>query len=701
MKDLLFPTSVAVVGATASPGNLGKNIVENLLNFGFRGRVYPVAPSGGQVHDLTIYRSVLDIPEPVDFAAILIPASRIPEVLDECGRKGIRRVLISSGGFGEFQDERKDLERDVLRIAEKYDIRFLGPNCIGVINLENGLCLPFNPVSVESLKKGPHSILSQSGGVTLQLGHLFSDEKLGFSKLLSVGNKLNINEVDLVEYLVADDETEQIFLYLEGVDNLREFTRIARGTRKPIVVCKSNRHAETNEIAHCHTAALASDDRIVSAALKQAGIIRVDTLQDMALCAKALKLLPLRGDNLAVLSMSGGIAVLTADACIDNGFRLPPLPRGLLDHIEKHRRGGVIRMTNPLDFGDIYDLEILTYTIDKVLSLDDIDGIVLSMPFSPDMARMLERVPEMGQVFQRVLDFSVKYDKPIAFSFFTEKKHLEHLKDLLSFPIFDDAVQSVRGMKLLREFTRSKEKAAGSFPSYSVATNPVRDILQTAKDERRRELFCHEARRVLDHYGIDIVDTGFASNPEEAGNIARRLEYPLAMKIVSPQISHKSDFGGVALDLKEEADVARAYEEMLRSVEEALPDAEVRGVLLQKMAPMGQEMILGAIRDPSAGHVIMLGMGGVFVEIMEDVSLRTLPLSHEEARGMIAELRGHRVLKGFRGGKPADLEALADAILRLAQFLTDFPEIAEIDVNPIMLFEEGRGLRALDARIVF
>jgi acyl-CoA synthetase (NDP forming) len=701
MRDLLFPTNIAVVGAAASPGNLGKNIVENLLNFDFQGRIYPVTPSGGEVHGLTIYQSVLDIPDPVDFAAILIPASNIPNVLEECGRKGIRRILISSGGFGEFHHDKKDLERELLLIADRYDIRFLGPNCIGIINLENGLCLPFNPVRRESLIKGPHSMLSQSGGVTLELAHLFSDEKLGFSKLLSMGNKLNINEADLVKYLIEDPETEQIFLYLEGLDNLKTLMKLARSTHKPIVVCKANRHQETREIAHCHTAALASDDRIADAGFRQAGMLRVATLKDMTLCAKALKLPPLRGDNLAVLSMSGGIAVLTADACIDNGFRLPPLPRDLLDHIEKHRRGGVIRMTNPLDFGDIYDLDMFMYTVDKVLGLDNIDGMVLSMPFSPDMARMLEKVPEMGQVFQNVLAFSEKYDKPIAFSFFTEKEYLDHLKELLNFPIFDDAVQSVRGMRFLRDFTRSKNKTADPIPSYPVKTVLMSDILQKARNENRNELFCHEVLCILEHYGIQTVKTEFAASLDEAGKVAGRLGYPLAMKIVSPQISHKSDVGGVILNLKNEAELVEAYEKMYSSLQETLPDAELRGVTLQVMASEGYEMILGAKWDPSAGHVLMLGLGGIFVEVMEDISFRVVPVSSEDAQEMIAELKGHRILKGFRGSKPADLEALTDTILRLSQLLKDIPEIKELDINPVMILEEGKGLQALDARILF
>jgi len=701
MKNLLFPASVAVIGATANPGNLAKNIVENLLDFGFGGPVYPVSLSGGEVHGLTVYKSVLDIPDPVDFAAILIPAANIPDVLEECGRKGIRRVLISSGGFEEFSHDGKHLGEELLRVVDKYDIRFLGPNCIGIINLENGLCLPFNPVRRESLIKGPHSMLSQSGGVTLELAHLFSDEKLGFSKLLSMGNKLNINEADLVKYLIEDPETEQIFLYLEGLDNLKELMQLAQSTPKPIVVCKANRHQETREIAHCHTAALASDDRVADAAFRQAGILRVATLQEMTLCAKALKLPPLRGDNLAVLSMSGGIAVLTADACIDNGFRLPPLPRDLLDHIEKHRRGGVIRMTNPLDFGDIYDLDMFMYTVDKVLGLDNIDGMVLSMPFSPDMARMLEKVPEMGQVFQNVLAFSRIYNKPIAFSFFTEKEYLDHLKELLNFPIFDDAVQSVRGMRFLRDFTRSKNKTADPIPSYPVKTVLVSDILQKARNENRNELFCHEALCILEHYGIRTVKTEFAANLNEAEKAADRLGYPLAMKIVSPQISHKSDVGGVVLNLKNEAELVEAYEKMCSSLQEALPDTELRGVTLQVMASEGYEMILGAKWDPSAGHVLMLGLGGIFVEVMEDISFRVVPLSREDAKEMIEELKGHRILEGFRGGRPADMEALTDTILRLSQLLNDFPEITELDVNPVLLFEKGQGLKALDARIVF
>ena len=357
-------------------------------------------------------------------------------------------------------------------------------------------------------------------------------------------------------------------------------------------------------------------------------------------------------------------------------------------------------MTNPLDFGDIYDLDMFTYTVDKALSLDNVDGMVLSMPFSPDMARMLERVPEMGQVFQGVLAFSEKYDKPIAFSFFTEREYLDHLKEVLDFPIFDDAVQSVRGMRFLRDFTRSKEQVAVPIPFYPVAPSQVSEILQRARIENRNELFCHEALYILEHCGIRIVKTEFAANLNEAERAAGRLGYPLAMKVVSPQISHKSDVGGVVLNLKSEAELVEASEKMRSSVHEALPDAELRGVTLQAMAPEGHEIILGAKWDPLAGHVLMLGLGGIFVEVMEDVSFRVLPVSREDVREMIEELKGHRILKGFRGGKSADLEALCDAILRLAQLLKDFPEIKELDINPLMILVEGKGLIALDARIL-
>jgi len=701
MKDLLFPTSIAVVGATDNPANLAKNIIQNLRNCGFQGPIHAVAPGGGEVHGLPIHESVLDIPGDVDFAAILIPAVHIAGVMEECGQKGIRRVLISSGGFDEFSDEGKDLGEELLRIADRHGIRFLGPNCIGIINLENGVCLPFTPVGRQHLKKGPHSILAQSGGVCMRLGHVFSEEGLGFSKLFSVGNKLNIDEADLLEYLIADPQTEQIFLYLEGVDDLGTLMELARGTEKPIVVWKSNRYAESHEIAHCHTAALASDDRIIEAGLRQAGIPRAGDQHDMVLCAKALKLPPLRGNNLGVISMSGGVAVLIADACMDHGFAMPPLPRELIDHIEKHRRGGVIRMTNPLDFGDIYNLQMFLYTVEEVMKLDYIDGMLLSMPFSPDLAALIDKAPGTGDVFQRILDCSREHDKPIAISFFTQKQFVDGLSGRFSVPIYDDAVDSVRAMAFLRDFTLAKQKTRTLPDRYSVARDSVRDLLDSAKKEQRRELFCHEAIRVLEHYGISAIETEFAADLDQARAAAERLGYPLAMKIVSPQISHKSDLGGVVLNLRGESELVEAHERMRQSVQRLMPDAELLGMTLQRMASAGHEMILGAESHPSTGHAIMLGMGGTLVDLLDDVSFRIPPLSHEEAGEMIEELRGHRVLAGFRGERPADLSALSDAILRLAQLLEDFPEIEQIDVNPIVVFEEGRGLQALDSRIVF
>jgi acetyltransferase len=421
----------------------------------------------------------------------------------------------------------------------------------------------------------------------------------------------------------------------------------------------------------------------------------------MILACRALKLPPLRGDNLAVLSVSGGIAVLVADACMDYGFNLPALPATLIDHIEKHRRGGVIRMTNPLDFGDIYDLDMFRYAVDAVLALDNIDGLVLSMPFSPNVAKLLEETPTDSDWFGSTLDLSREFEKPIAVSFFTQKKHLGLLRQRFPLPVFDDAVQSVRAMRFLREFTRSREATRTSPKPHPIEKNPVEKTFETARSEGRNELFCHEALGVLARYGISEIGTGFAADLDAAKRIASELGYPVALKIVSPQISHKSDLGGVVLNLGDEEELAGAYEKMLRSVGDAMPNAELRGVTLQQMAPEGHEMILGAKLHPATGHSLMLGMGGVFVEIMDDVSFRVLPIAREEAEGMIEDLKGHAALKGFRGGKPADLEALREAILRLAQLLEDFPGIQEIDINPIIVLEEGRGLQAVDSRILF
>lgn len=452
MKKMFYPESVVVLGVSSSLDNMGKFIVRNLQQFGFKGPIYAVGSRSGEVYGVKIHTSVFDIPEPVDFAAILVPAEHIPQILIDCGRKGIKRVLISSGGFSEYEGGKVKLERVLLDIASNYGLRFLGPNCIGIVNMDNGLCLPFNPMDPNDLRAGNNSLLAQSGGVTLHLGNIFSDEMAGINKMVSFGNKLNIDEVDLLSYLLEDESTKNIFIYLEGMKRCHSFLELAGKSRKPIVVLKANRSPVAGEIARSHTAALASNDDIVEGALRQAGIVRVETLEEMVLCAKVFSLPPLRGNNLVVLSMSGGLAVIGADSSAKYGFQLPSLPDDLLKYIEERRKGGVIHLTNPMDFGDVYDFRVMFHTIERILALDYVNGLVVSLPYMKRMEVYLSKTEGLSLMGKTFRDWTERRNKPIGLSFFTTRSNLDMLKKQIEFPIFDNLTDSIKAFAYSRAF---------------------------------------------------------------------------------------------------------------------------------------------------------------------------------------------------------------------------------------------------------
>ncbi len=457
MRQFFYPSSIAVFGVADNPRNLAKNIVSNCLEMGFAGEIYPVGREPGEVKGKEIITNPESLSGGIDLAVILVPARFVADTLDICGRKGILNAIISTGGFREFKIKDNQAERDVLEVAKRYGIRFIGPNCIGVICTGSRLCTPFNPLQAKRFKKGPVSIIVQSGGVTTQSAYYFSEEYVGFSKIISVGNKLNIDQIDLLEYLIHDEETEQIHMYLESIEDGRELIRLAKSSEKPIVIFKSNVSKTASEIAYSHTAALSNDDRIVDGALSQAGIVRVQDVHDMTVAAKVLQLPPLKGNRLAVISLSGGYSVILGDACERHGFKCPPFPFEFMNKIEGFRRAGVIRMSNPMDFGDVHDIEALVFTIEHCLAMNDIDGLVLSFMYEPEMARMFgSGTGSPAQMLKFTKKMCKETNKPIALSFFAEKRYIEEFKKLNTFPVFNNPVESVRALRMLRDYWRRK-----------------------------------------------------------------------------------------------------------------------------------------------------------------------------------------------------------------------------------------------------
>ncbi len=695
MREIFYPSSVAVIGVSNSPDNMGRGIVFNLTEFGFQGIIYEVGPKGGVFAGRRIYPSVLDIPDHVDLAVILTPARTVAGILEECGQKGIRWAVVESAGFREYGEEGRKVEEEIIRVAEKWGLRFVGPNCIGVINMEAGLCTPFPPLR-RVVRTGDISMISQSGGVGMSVLNLMGNEGLGLNKFVSAGNMLNIKTEEFLAYFVEDPGTKYILLYLEGVEDGRRLMEVAGKSPKPIVAFKANIGQFGKSIASSHTASLSSNDRVVDAAFRQCGIIRVHDATTLGNDLKILHLPPMRGKNLAIISRSGGHAVIAADACETSGLTLAEFPQDFLEEIEKHFRASVIKLTNPLDLGDLFDLEIYLKIIDRTLAQAGVDGIVFLHTFNATFEGQKSR-----DLFNRVIELSKRYDKPVAIYVSTEDQEVSYLKKNLPHPIFTQVVETVRALELNRRYHAEKERRQQpvEIPSFAVDQHGARILLEKAVGEKR-DLLLHEGAEILRFYGIPIVQG--IPVPDEAGAIraAKELGFPVAMKVISKQISHKSDVGGVQLNLRSEAGVADAYRDMTRRIHQAYPEAKIEGVLIQPMVTGGRELIVGGRQDAQFGPVVLVGLGGIFVEIFGEVSVRVVPISRREAFGMIDELRGSALFKGARGTKPSDVEAAVEVLLRIAQLLCDLPEVQEIDINPLRVFQEKEGCLALDVRMI-
>jgi len=695
MKEFFYPTSVAIIGVSAKPTNLGRNIVANLVEYGFDGIVYAVGQSGGAIETRRIFRSVGDIPDHVDLAVIFTPAQTVPGILEECGQKGIRWAIIETAGFREYTKEGKQLEEQINQVAERYGIQFIGPNCIGAINMENGFCVPF-PRLEKFIKHGDVSIITQSGGVGMTALNLLANEGLGLNKFVSIGNMLNKNAEDVLDYLIHDENTGVIFMYLESIGDGKRLMEIARRSETPILVFKANIGGLGQKIALSHTASLASDDRVVDAAFHQSGIIRVHDGTALGNNLKIFKLPPMKGKRLGVVSRSGGHAVMAADACELSGFELAQLPESFLREVERHFRASVIHLTNPLDLGDLFDLDLYAKIIEQTLLLEGVDGMVFLHTSLSEAENYTSRL-----LLDRIIELVQKYEKPVAYYLSIAADELNYLKQNYSFPIFTQVVETVRALEMSYYYYSQHEKIHSNEKplAFTVEIDSARALIQRASAEKRDPLLS-EAVELLQFYGIPVIASAIAENSESAAAAGEKLGYPLAMKVIAPQVVHKSDVGGVRLDIQDKNMLTRSYTKMIDRITKNVSDVKIEGVLLQPMVPPGRELILGGRQDPQFGPVVLLGVGGIFVEILEDVIVRVAPIAPAVAREMVENLQIYPTLKGARGEEPADIPAIIDAVLRLSQLLCDFPEVKEIDINPLRVFKHDEGVKALDARVI-
>jgi len=680
MDGFFCAQSIAVIGVSTAPDNLGRIMVYNLMEFRYAGHIYLVGPRGGAFLGHKIYKSVADLPEPVDLATILVPAAAVPEVMRQCGEKGIRRVVVQSAGFGELGDDRTVLEKEIRRVIEQYGLRMIGPNCIGVINRKNGLAVPFMPFKAET-GEGRVAIVSQSGGVGGLMINALSAEHLGFGKFASIGNKLNVDETDLLEYLLQDTETDLVFCYLEGIARGRRLMEIACQSPKAIVVHKSNRGASGAVAARSHSASLSSDDRVVDAAFRQSGILRVYEQREALHILKGFMLPEMKGNRLAVISRSGGHAVMAADAAEEFGFTLPPYPEALIRMVEAHARAKVIQIHNPLDLGDLYDIPLYQKLAENTLARPDIDGLLFIFNYQGVFDSQSSR-----HLLAGVAELASRSDKPLAICVFTMQRELDTVKKMIKCPIFTDPREAIQALARGRDRHRLKPLSFSTKRPAGVDRDTARSVFAEAA---AGPVAPAVVAALLSSYGILLVPWRQAESEADTVSAALKLGYPVVLKTAHPEVLHKSDADAVCLDLPDEASVRSAYQR----VRQIGPS-----VLLQTMAESGLEWLIGGRQDAQFGPVVVAGLGGIYVEVFQETAIRIAPVTAQEAGRLVDECRGSTLLAGVRGKPPLDRRALIDTIVRVSWLLADFPEIQEIDLNPVRVFKKG--CLALDWRVL-
>ncbi|SPD71911.1 conserved hypothetical protein [uncultured Desulfobacterium sp.] len=694
MKKFFYTNSIAVAGASSTKNKLANFVISNLVEIGYQGEIFAIGTNRGEIFGKPIFISIKEIPKPVDLLVIVVPSDFVPGLLADAGEAGIKRVVIISAGFNELGGKGDLLAKQLKEIAVRFSIRFIGPNCQGVICASTRACVSFSPFSMEHVRHGRVSIITQSGSIGWIGTSYLSHEIEGISKVASIGNKLDIDELELLEYFIGDKETKIIVLYLESFSDGRKLFELCRHSPKPIIVFKSNISGKESELALSHTLALASDDRVVDAALAQAGVLRAFRFKDVIDMCKALSLPAAKGNNFAVMASSGGMAIIGGDTALRESLNLEPFSKSLIQRIGQMGNWTLHNITNPLDVGGIFQNSNILDIIDAILSNEKIDGVALSVfGTGPPMY-------ELGpyEIIDGVENISRKHHKPIAMTIVCDPCFITEIKNQTDFTIFDTMEDAVCALSNLWKYQRMAVRVRSPYQDTELGRIEAEKIFSEITENKTADNGLM-ALRLAKAYGIACEIPEFAADLDEARLKAVKIGYPLVMKISSPDISHKTDVGGVKINIKNENELEQIFIEIMDEVKHRAGSARIHGVMLQKMVSGGMELIFGGRCDQDFGPVVMLGMGGIFVETLKDVVFRLAPICCEEAHEMIEELKGVALLKGVRGQKPLDVSTLANALERFSILLHDFPEISEIDLNPVKVLGDGNGLIIVDGRL--
>ncbi len=694
LTSLFNPKSVAIIGASKSPCKIGNVIVKNMISCGYKGKVFPINPKEPEIEGLVCYPSVDKTPEPAEMAVLAVPAARSLEIAEMCGKSGVRNLVTITAGFKETGRDGMELERKLLEICRNYNMRMLGPNCVGLMDTHTPINASF---AAGYPLKGEIAFISQSGAMVLSILDWSFRAGLGFSKFVSLGNKADLTEAHFIEDAAEDPNTKVILCYIEDVEDGSHFIEVARRAvkKKPIIILKSGISQAGAQAASSHTGALAGSDLAYETAFKQCGIIRAREMSELFDLAVAFAKQPVpRGQRVAIVTNSGGPGIVATDNIEQKNLSMARFTKETIDALREYLPAES-NIYNPVDVLGDAKADRFRFSLEKVLADPGVDSaVVLICPTA---------VSEPLETAQAMLEMRQSYpDKPIFAAFMGGEKLAEGAKALsqAQIPCFtfpEPAITSISGMASygrIKDMPEEQEQL--SFPDVDMKT--VKAVLFDIKRDNRLVLLGSEAAEIVSAYGIPAVPTFLANSPEEAAGYAEQAGFPVVLKIASPKIMHKTDVGGVKIGLGSREEVSRGFMEIMDNVHRYLPRVVLYGVEVQKMMPKGVELIIGVTRDIQFGPLIAFGLGGIYVNLIKDVAFRlTNGLNAKEIEKMIAETKAYTLLRGYRGEKPADIKTVIDTIGRVARLVTDFPEITEMDINPAFVYSQG--ISALDVKI--
>jgi acetyltransferase len=692
LAPFFSPEGVAVIGASTNPRKLSHGILKNLTLYGYRGGIYPVNPKADEILGLPVYADVADVPDPVDLAVVVLPAPMTPDVLKACGERGIKAVIIISGGFREIGAGGQALEVECKEIARSYGMRLIGPNCVGTLDLHTGL----NTTFIEGVPDtGAIGFLSQSGAVCGGVVDYIVDKHIGFSHFASLGNELDVDETDVMAYFGDHPEVRVIAAYVEGIQDGEKFIRVARevSKKKPIVLLKAGRTDAGAKAVSSHTGSLAGSYAAYQAAFRQAGVIEVADIPALFDVSWALSCQPLpEGEEVVIFTNAGGPAALASDSLAANGFNLAAISKSQQERLAEKLNPSA-QVANPIDMLGGAEPEEFAHCLSTLLEDEAVD-VFLPMLVPQSLVNPAD-------VARAIVENAKKTDKTVLACMVGEQSLAEAREVLhahrVPMTIFPDVPGKVLGA--MRRYKNWRSRGSGEEFSFDDINLPA--VESTLGQMKGGSVLGEaETRPLMQDYGLDLVAGGLAPDADQAVRIARSVGFPVVIKIVSPQILHKSDMGGIALNLSTEDEVREAVVAMGARISKAAPEAEIKGFLVEKMAPKGLEVIVGMRRDPTFGPLMMFGLGGVYVELFKDVGFGVAPLTRSQAREMIESTRAGRLLQGFRGGPVYDTEAVVEAVGRLSRMALDFPQIAEVEINPLLVLPAGQGAKVLDARMI-